>query len=385
MSASGQVVESTVARIVRHEIVRLLVLCGIAVLAFFFTRSVAARNRASQATTAAFWYQKGRVALQAGNGESALESFRKSTAKDHNNRVYQLALAEALQASHQDEQARQLLLRLREATPEDPTINLQLARLAGRNHQVASATRYYHSALYGVWTGETAESERRRVRLELIRFLLANQERRLSLSELLAFSRDLPEDPAAYAETGELFLQADDPARALAHFQHALKLAPRRNDALLGAGQAAFSAGNYAQARDYLSALGPGPEAERAQPQLEVAKLVLANDPLARGLAAEERGNRVLALFDNAFGRAQACVPSLEAASSRFRELLPQAVALRPSLRPAKLTRDSELVSSTLKLAYELEEENEQSCDASTSLDRALLAIGAKYFRSPER
>lgn len=384
MSEPVQAVEGTVSRIIRHEIVRLLLLCGIAVLAFFFTRAAATSNRASQAKTAAFWYQKGRLALQSGDGESALDSFRKAAANDHNNRAYQLALAEALEVSRRDEQARQLLLRLRETTPEDPTINLQLARLVGRSNDVASATRYYHSALYGVWSGDTAESDRRKVRIELIRFLLTHQERGLSLSELLAFSRDLPEDPAAYAEVGELFLQADDPARALAHFQHALKLAPKRNDALLGAGEAKFRMGDYALARSYLAALRPGPEAEQAKPLLEVSELVLAHDPLARGLAAEERGQRVLTLFNNALARAQACVPSLEAGSSRLQELLPQALVLQPSLRPRQLTLDSDLVSSTLKLAYEMEQENQVSCGASTSLDRALLAIGEKYFGGTE-
>lgn len=385
MSAPAQVVESTVARIIRHEIVRLLVLCGIAVLAFLFTRSVAARNRASQAQVAAFWYQKGQAALRAGNGETALESFRRAAANEHNNRVYQLALAEALEASRQDEEARELLMRLREATPEDPSINLHLARLLARDNDVVQATRYYHNAIYGVWTDETAESERQAIRLELARFLLAHSNRGLALSELLAFSRALPENPAAYSEVGNLFLEAGDSARALAHFQHALKLAPKRNDALLGAGKAAFQMGDYARARGYLGALGPGPEAEQAKPELEVAELVLANDPLTRGLAPEERSKRVLMLFNSALERAHECAPSLEEGSSRLSELLPRALALRPSLRPYRLARDSELVSSTLKLAYEMQEETDHSCGPSTSLDRALLAIGAKYFRSPER
>jgi tetratricopeptide (TPR) repeat protein len=385
VSAPSQVVESTVARIIRHEIVRLLILCGIAVLAFLFTRSVAARNRASQAQAATFWYQEGQAALRAGQGESALESFRRAAANEHNNRVYQFALAEALEASRQDEEARELLMRLREATPEDPSINLHLARLLARKNDVATATRYYHNAIYGVWAEETSESERQAIRLELARFLLAHSNRGLALSELLAFSRALPENPAAYSEVGNLFLEAGDSARALAHFQHALKLAPQRSDALLGAGKAAFQMGDYAHARDYLGALGPGPEAEQAQPELEIAELVLANDPLTRGLAPEERSKRVLTLFNRALERAQACAPSLEEGSSRLPELLPQAQALQPSLRPYKLARDSELASSTLKLAYEMQEETNRSCGVPSALDRALLAIGAKYFRSLER
>jgi Tfp pilus assembly protein PilF len=368
-----------VSRIIRHEIVRLLLLCGIATLAFFFTRAAANSNRATQAKTAAFWYQKGRLALLSKDGESALESFRKATAYDHNNRTYQLALADALEASHEDEQARQLLLRLREATPEDPTINLQLARLVGRTNNVAAAARYYHSALYGVWTGENAESERQKVRIELIRFLLAHRERGLTLSELLAYSRDLPEDPAMYSEVGELFLQAEDPTRALAHFQHALKLDPKRDDARLGAGKAEYAMGDYGRARSYLAAVS-GPAAEQAKPLLEVSELVLANDPLARGLAGTERSARVLTLFNNALGRAQACAPNPEEGSSNLAQLLQQAQTLQPTLTPRKLASDSDLVSSTLKLAYELEKENEGSCGASTSLDRALMAIGSKYF-----
>ena len=371
------------SRIIRHEIVRLLVLCGIAVLAFFFTRAAATSNRASQASTAAFWYQKGRLALQAKDGESALESFRKATAYDHNNRTYQLALAEALEASQEDEQARQLLLRLREATPEDPTINLQLARLEARTNNVAAAERYYHSALYGVWTGPNAERDRQKVRIEFIRFLFAHSERGLTLPELLAYSRDLPEDAAIYSEVGDLFLQAEDPTRALAHFQHALKLDPKRDDARLGAGKAEYRMGDYDRARGYLAAVS-GPAADQAKPLLEVCDLVLANDPLARGLPGAERSKRVLMLFSNALGRAQACASPAEG-PSHLSDLLQQAQGLQPTLTPRKLAADSDLVSSALKLAYELEQENGGSCGASTSLDTALLAIGNKYFGGTDR
>jgi tetratricopeptide (TPR) repeat protein len=94
------------------------------------------------------WYRRGLGQLDAGHAEDAIDSFRRATVKYRDEKRYALALARALASTRQYEAARRALLALREAAPEDPDINLQLARLAADRQDVTEAIRYYHHALY---------------------------------------------------------------------------------------------------------------------------------------------------------------------------------------------------------------------------------------------
>ena len=69
--------------------------------------------------------------LAGGQTEPAIRALRRATAINRDNRTYRLALAAALAADRQDDAARQVLLGVRELTPEDPDVNVQLARLEG--------------------------------------------------------------------------------------------------------------------------------------------------------------------------------------------------------------------------------------------------------------
>jgi tetratricopeptide (TPR) repeat protein len=75
---------------------------------------------------------------------------------------------------------------------------------------------------------------------------------------------------------GDLFLELKQPSEALTEYQAALKISPKRFDALYGAARAAESAGNSKEARDYYTQLEKvaGPGADR--PELQEAKVNLA-------------------------------------------------------------------------------------------------------------
>ncbi len=75
---------------------------------------------------------------------------------------------------------------------------------------------------------------------------------------------------------GDLFLDLKQPSEALAAYQAALKISPQRFDALYGAARAAESAGNAQEARDYFTQLTKiaAPGADR--PELQEAKINLA-------------------------------------------------------------------------------------------------------------
>ena len=213
------------AALIHREILQLGVLILVAVAAFFVTRAVAVSNRDTSLRDAAEWYRRGQQQIEAGRVDDAIDSFRRATVRDRNDKRYALALAHALALNGDNDAARGALLTLRESAPEDPDINLQLARLAAGQPDVTEALRFYHNALYAPWPVEQADA-RRRVRFELIGFLLTHDQTSRALSELLAMNTDLPDDPALRLEVAQLFAKAGDHGHALDQFQRALRLAP---------------------------------------------------------------------------------------------------------------------------------------------------------------
>jgi tetratricopeptide (TPR) repeat protein len=82
---------------------------------------------------------------------------------------------------------------------------------------------------------------------------------------------------------GDILLEADRPAEALAEYEHALALSPKRFNGLYNAGAAAEAAGNAAQARRYYTALLESTDqgAHSTRPELNHAKTFLAAARLA--------------------------------------------------------------------------------------------------------
>lgn len=134
------------SRIVHRDILLLVLLSAIAVALFLFTRAMAAKVREMDARVAAAWFGEGERQVRTGDMGSAIDSFRNATSRDHDNRTYVLALANALATAGHGEEARQSLLRLRESSPENAEINLHLARLAAKREDVAEALRYHYGS-----------------------------------------------------------------------------------------------------------------------------------------------------------------------------------------------------------------------------------------------
>ena len=372
-------------RVVRRDILLLALLFTIAVALFIFTRSMAAKERQLDTDVGAFWFNQGQQQVRSGEMEKAVESFRKATNRVHDNRVYVLALANALAAAHHTDEARQALLRLRESAPENGEINLYLARLEAKRGDVVEAVRYYHNALYGLWTGSQIDEELRNVRVELINFLIDHQQHSAALSEVLILGASIPEgDAAGQIEAGQLFLKAGDPEHALRHFVRALAL--NRNDAaaLEGAGNAAFQLGDYARANRYLDgALAQGSGSDSTRQLLDISRMILSNDPLASHLRTAERNRRVMVDFDQALRRLQTCLSQRtggkDNASLALQALETDALAMQSKLKPGNLHRDPEMLGSAMELISKIEETTNTSCGEPSGLDRALLLIGRKH------
>lgn len=349
---------------IRREIFQISVLIIVALAAFVGTRALAAHSRQTSGADAAEWYARGQRELADGHTAAAVEALRRATAKNRNERSYTLALARALELGGDGAAAERALLGLRESAPEDSEINLQLARLAASRSDVPGALRYYRNALYAPAAAADAGT-RRAVRLELIRLLLAHDEKSRALAELIAAAADSPNDIASAVVLGRLLMEAGDDRRAADQFARALRLDARNPDALVGAGTAAFHLGRYADARRHLKAAG----AETGEPRslLALADLIAAHDPLAPRLGSAERQRRLAAALRTVTARLEAC------ASPDVRAVAQEVKTFTTGLRPRD-GGDSDVLDAGLDLIGRAEQAA-SPCGEPPPLDRALALI----------
>jgi predicted Zn-dependent protease len=232
-----QSVESERAQLVHREIQQLIALIVVAVLAFFLTRTFAAQTRAIRRHDAAEWSDRGDAALRAGRVPEAVELYRRAVVRDPVSVPYRLALALALDADRQGAAAAEALLALREVDPENPDVNMALARVSARLGDSQAAVRYYQSALNALWRPDD-RGRRRVLRLELIRFLIDAGQPMRAVPEVMTLSTNLPEDAAWKTRVGLLLLEVNEPRRAVEVFTAALALDPSDADARAGLSRA---------------------------------------------------------------------------------------------------------------------------------------------------
>lgn len=364
-------------KLIHREILQLAILIVLAVAAFFLTRALAASNRRNSLQDGADWYQRGQQQLDAGQVDAAIDAFRRAAVRNRDETRYVLALARAMMMKEDEAGARSALLALRESAPEDPDINLQLARLAAQRHDVTEALRYYHNTLYAPWPIEQTDA-RRQVRFELIRFLLTHNQTNRAVSELAAVSTDLPDDETVHVQVAELLAQAGDSRQALGRFQSALRLAPDSGPALAGAGLAAFQLGDYLLARKYLR--GAPPNIGHVSETAALVELILANDPLARRIGAASRARRLTANFSYAEQRLSDCLERRagEPATAQEMDLLREAQTFDAQLKLPTI-REQDTVEAGVDLISRIERQASQTCPPVTAFDRALILIGGQH------
>lgn len=371
-------------RAVHRDLILLLLLCTIAIATFVFTRFVAGMNERAEARVGDIWFQQGEQELADHRYEPAIESFRKARARDRDKREYVLALASALQFANHNDEARQALLHIREVAPENAEINLSLARLAAKRQDVTEALRYYHNALYGLWTGSRVDQQRRDVRIELVNFLLDHQQRSMALSELLVLDTELPEEVKAYDDAGDLFLRAGDSAHALKDFGRALHLGRSDFRALAGAGQAASDSQEYGLARRYLQrAATLEPHDTTVEHQLSLVNMTFSRDPLLPRISQEERVRRATEDYNHALSTLQACVSKQHTAQNSNAALDPlyaEAVEFQDELQPKNVKENPDTVRDAVDLVFRMESAMHGTCTPLQQVDEALLRIGRKHM-----
>ncbi len=368
------------ARLIHRELVILTCLCAIAVVAFFLTRAAAASEHEGRLRDAETWYTTGERERGAGRHAAAIRALQQAAVIDPGNPRYQLPLAAALSAEGQDEAARRVLMRLRSAMPESPEVNLQLARLEARRHDVTAAVRYYQSALHGQWTEEDGAG-RRGMRLEVIRYLLDQDQKSRALSELLVLSANLPDERGLQRTLGELYLEADDPRRAAEAFTRVLRTDPEDSRARAGLGAAFFALADYPKAQ---RALAAAPDGEpRVEALRTLTSLILNHDPLLPRLSLAARQRRLQAGLAHAVGRLETCLaaparpPGLDV--PRVRDLQQEAALLQPEVNRLRALRDA---PATIELVTGLTGRIEQAlapCGPADPLGQALILIARRH------
>lgn len=293
--------------LVQREVALVVVLCVVAVVTFLATRRLADWHHDTASAAAQAWFDKGQALIGAGDVDEGIAALRKAVGADRGNLEYTLGLVRALRGANQDEEAWQILLRLREEEPEHSEINYRLARLASRRGETDLAVRYYNHALYGV-EAEDAAIERRDVLTELAELQLDLGDVDAATAVLSQLAREPAAGPEMRVVLARLYARAGQQQEALATYQTVLGETPGHVEARLGAANAALAIGDLRTARGHLEAAeAAGADVPDLGRQIDVVRRAIEQDPLAPRLAMAERVRRLTGGLGWAAARLDAC------------------------------------------------------------------------------
>jgi len=384
----------------RSAVVVLLLLTLAALAAFAAVNHLVTRYNLNQQARGRRLYAQGHADMDAGNPALAIEDFRAALTCDRTNPQYQLSLGRALRDTGRLDEAESYLQSLWERTPEDGTINLALARVAAKRGNLDEATRYYHNAMYGVWT-EDADASRRKARFEFIEFLLQKGALPQARSELLALAAFLPPDPALHLRAAQLLNQAQDYPEALTEYEKVLRLDRGNSAALAGAGEAAFQSGHYRTAHDYLQgAVNANPQDAASRALHDSANLILESDPFLHRISDAERNRRISSDFDKAGQRLAACaqqkgvdrtdtktvgatgLPAVArpgtatlTAPSPLAQLNSRWLEMKRQMPHLCSPGETDLPDAIMDLVFQIEQQTSAECGEPQGVDQALLLI----------
>src|SRR5580704_11034764 len=370
----------------RSAPVILLVLTLAAATGFAAVSHLVARYNANQQSRGRKLYQQGLADAAANRYDNAIDVFRAALTCDPTNSEYQLSLARALRDSNDPrrlDEAESYLIALWQRAPQDAAVNLALARVAAHRGSIEDATRYYHNAMYGVWNSDP-DANRNKARIELIQFLLKKHAPDKAESELVALATALPPEPSAHLQAAQLFAQARDYAGALAQYQEVLRLDPQNSAALAGAGETAYSAGNYVSAqRDLQAAVNANQQDANSLQLLQSASLVLRANPFHSRISDAERNRRIVAAFEQAEKRLSECAqksgidlnPPAASPASALSILQSRWAAAKPDLVRLRSPAESDLPDTLMDIAFQIEQQTAVTCGQPQGLDLAILLI----------
>ena len=320
--------------------------------------------------------------LQAGDTALALTDYRNALVYSPNNTKFQFHLAEALAAAGKYDQARPYLLALLSESPGSGEVNLQLARIAVANNSRADALRYYQGAIYGEWRDDSL-SMRWQIRRELCGYLISKGDINQAVPAVLDLDENTPEsDPARLKIVGQLLLQTQQWARAQALYRSLLQVDRYDEEALAGAGRAAFELGEFSAAVDDFNRLSPERRAQAdLAPAVDMAHRVLAMSPYLTGLSPQAKAQRAANALSLAQARAQSCARqaglSLEETPPRTALQIAYATSenMASSWRLRDLQRFPDRLDAAMQTTFEIENAAAMACGEPQGENRALWLL----------
>ena len=329
------------------------------------------------------WFAMGEQSFQSHDVAAALTDYRNALVYSPDNPKFQFHLAQALAAKGRGDEARSYLLNLLSESPGSGEINLELARIAGRQGAMPEALRYYHGAIYGVWDSDPIAA-RWRIRRELCEFLLDRGAPNQAVAEIIQLADNTPpEDVEREKIAANLLLRAQLWVRALGEFQSILGTDGRDAEALKGAGTAAFQLNQYSRALEYLSRL-PHDQAEdpRIREMTEICRQFLESDPYHPGLPADVRAERASSALAAAEARVQGCAAKLNlsltdsSAKSDLQLAYATSQKMKMEWSVRNLRRFPDRVDDAMSLVFKMENLAAQKCGTPQGKDYALWLLG---------
>ena len=373
--------DKTLSWYAAREPLVIIVLSVSSILFFFLVNELSGLYKRTLNSRASLWADRGESDLGAGRIPQAMKDFQVALTFSQDNFNYELSLAQTLVTLQRTEEARVYLINLWQREPENGPVNLQLARIYAAKHDVSQAFRYYHNAIYAVWSGN-AEAQQLSARLELVRFLLDSRSFNQAEAELIAVGRNLPEDASLQMEIGDLFMRVPDYERAFVLYQQALKLDRHNPAAVARVGRAAFELGKYQLAEKYLkSAVAERPDDTQSKQLLATCIAVRKFDPY-RIWSSRERGRMVLSDFETAGNRLNSCMgasSSAQAANPALQSLYAQWTDMKPKLNQNSLRVHPDWSDSAMDLVFNIEREASSFCGSPTGDDLLLLLIAKQH------
>ncbi len=288
---------------------RILIACVVLLLAMFaFTAFVARQYKRTLHQLGDQWFANGEAALKAGQTAAAISDYRNALVYKRDDENFEFHLALALAGAGRDEEARSYLLTLLTESPGSGSINLALARIAVKQKRSSDAIPYYQKAIYGVWDTDPL-AQRWKVRREFCEYLLSQHDLGDAEPELIALAQETPPTDAGRENiAGDLLLRASLWSRALAAYRSALAVDHRDEDALAGAGRAAFKLAMYSDAAEYLQRL-PATRRRTADVAdiLALSQAAATINALRPGLRASEGAKRAAKALSVAESRISSC------------------------------------------------------------------------------
>jgi CIC family chloride channel protein len=250
--------------------------------------------------------------------EEAIEQYRNALSVSHSV-DYRLALALALVKAGHLEEARIYLGEVLRERPSSGAANLGMAEIEAQEGAIDQAMLHYHRAIYGAWPGPEGTPEgtpaphsRFQARIELVEALAKAgrwpQARAELLSTAAAGALSGPADPASKKQVGRLLIDYGLAKDAATLFGDLVRHDKQDAGAWDGLGDADFSEGDYARARDaYRASLAIDASGQHASQRLQVCDQILALDPTLPGLGRAQRLERSKEMVSAAAAALERC------------------------------------------------------------------------------